>query len=451
MFQPKKNTYMDRGPNHRKRFLLGVIIGILLFSVAVWSHRLVSMEESQADNLSPAVEVATLTSGAVPEIPAEDDDRLLDGPVLWYDGSGDPLHLILVEKDRQQLHLYRFDGRYKLLKTYDCATGEREGRKRQENDERTPEGIYFNNKTFRDKKITLFGDRAFGLNYPDPLDNIEGNRGSGIFIHGSNREIKPRSSNGCIVLNGEDIASLDSFIEPGRTPIIIGDRLPYRFQKPKRNVEELIPFFKQVMLPEKHAHLKAKFDYLAVIGFRDRVVATGRFRLTEAKGIKGVATLYLAEPTSNYLVLVSREWKPDHPIAVGAAEAPEADATTSEIQERERIASTLESWRRAWEQKRIEAYIGHYHPSFNGNGKDIDAWRAYKDMLNKRYRRISVTIADLVITVRGSTAKAYFRQRYESDTFRSSGYKIIEFRKDGQDWKIFRENSYARKPRNWPA
>ena len=93
----------------------------------------------------------------------DEDDGLWDGPILFYKGNGKPIHLILVEKALQKLHLYCYDGSYKLIKSYSCSTGEQPGKKQKENDQKTPEGIYFNVKSYRDSKVTLFGDRAFGL------------------------------------------------------------------------------------------------------------------------------------------------------------------------------------------------------------------------------------------------------------------------------------------------
>jgi len=78
------------------------------------------------------------------------DDGLWDGPVLFHDPADLPLDLILVEKSAQKLHLYRYDGLYHLVKTYACGTGEQQGQKRQEKDEKTPEGIYFSTRSFRD-------------------------------------------------------------------------------------------------------------------------------------------------------------------------------------------------------------------------------------------------------------------------------------------------------------
>ena len=92
---------------------------------------------------------ATLTPSPITETPVQldNDDGLWDGPVLYRKASNEPIHLILIEKDLQALHLCRYDGHYQLVKTYRCVTGKLRGDKQVENDEKTPEGIYFNVKT----------------------------------------------------------------------------------------------------------------------------------------------------------------------------------------------------------------------------------------------------------------------------------------------------------------
>ena len=236
------------------------------------------------------------------------DDGMWDGPILFYKGNGTPIYLILVEKAFQKLHLYRYNGRYQLIKSYDCSTGEKPGKKQKENDEKTPEGIYFNVKSYRDSKITLFGDRAFELSYPDIFDNLEGNCGNGIFIHGSNQTIKPFSTNGCVVLNTRDLADLDRRASLKKTPVIIANHLPYRFEPAKKQHSELMRLLKQAMLPEIYQSLNREFKHIAVIGFQKRVVAVGDVRIKDSKNTRGFSRLYLYRPEKDLMVLLKREW-----------------------------------------------------------------------------------------------------------------------------------------------
>jgi hypothetical protein len=236
------------------------------------------------------------------------DDELWDGPILFHKGNRNPVHLILVKKALQKLYLYCYDGHYQLIKSYNCSTGERRGKKQKEHDQKTPEGIYFNIKVYRDSKVTLFGDRAFGLNYPDIFDDLEGNFGSGIFIHGSNQTIKPFSTNGCVVLNTRDLADLDQLVSLEKTPVIIGNHLPYRFEAAGKKPAQLMMLLKQAMLPERYQPLNRKFRSITVFGFKKRIVAVSEVKIKDGKGTHGFSRIYLYRPHKDLLVLLKREW-----------------------------------------------------------------------------------------------------------------------------------------------
>ena len=254
------------------------------------------------------------------------DVGLWDGPVLYFQPGSVPLHLILIQKATQELSLYYYDGAYKLIKRYRCVSGQRHGKKRKEKDKKTPEGIFFNTKTFRDNKITIFGDRAFGLNYPDIFDEFEGNGGSGIFIHGTNRALDSYSSNGCLVMRNAEVKELDNSIDIKLAPVIIGERLPYTFAAAKRDFAELTPFLKKAMLPEKHAGTDAEISSLVILGIQERVVALGEVIIKKPSGsanIRGYSKLYMDGPGANFLVLIKREWnEATVPITIAKAKVP---------------------------------------------------------------------------------------------------------------------------------
>ena len=389
----------------------------------------------------PAMETAS-----APAEPVQTDTRW-EGPVLYHSPQNAPIHLILVEKALQKLHLYRYDGRYQRIKTYRCATGERRGQKRVENDEKTPEGIYFNTKSYRDREVTVFGDRAFELNYPNAFDDIAGNGGHGIYIHGSNRKVVPYSTNGCVALDNHDLKDLDGRIEFDKTPVIIGKHLPYTFSKAKKDVSKLIPLFRQAMLPKKYAGQKVAFPGITILQYQDKLVSFGALKINTAPAVNAVSRLYLAEPERGLMVMVRREWQERKPAPVIAKKSP----ALAVAKKKDPIVPLVNAWKKDWESKRLDAYIAHYHPAFVGNGKNLTEWKRYKRRLNSKYKQISVTVSDLKTRTAGTTAKAWFKQRYRSDTFYSEGYKILEFRKRGGTWKIFRETSFKSRPKSWPA
>lgn len=148
---------------------------------------------------------------------------------MLYIGDQVPSYAFLVDKAAQRLHLYRQEGDGpKLIKTFVCATGENSGGKKSRGDKRTPEGVYFFTRVIESKKLSsIYGIRAFPMDYPNFLDRIEYLRGDGIWLHGTDKPLTPYSTNGCIVLDNRDVAELSQYIRLRQTPIIIEEKVLY--------------------------------------------------------------------------------------------------------------------------------------------------------------------------------------------------------------------------------
>lgn len=142
-----------------------------------------------------------------------------------FEGNLPESRLLVVDKSRQRLMVLRYMGEMVLEYEYPCATGANEGGKQVEGDARTPVGIYFTTHRYIDNKISMFGDRAIHLDYPNAFDMDQSRNGNGIFMHGTNQVLKPRTSNGCINMRNEDIALVGELIKDQVTPVIIVESL----------------------------------------------------------------------------------------------------------------------------------------------------------------------------------------------------------------------------------
>lgn len=137
-------------------------------------------------------------------------------------------YVLLVEKESQQLYVYAYDGQFRELKRYRCSTGENKGSKKQSGDRKTPEGIYFFNNRFTKRDLTpIYGTRAFPTDYPNYMDRFAGKNGSAIWVHGTNKKLKDRDTNGCVAMVNKDIDELDKYIDLHHTPIIIQKKIDY--------------------------------------------------------------------------------------------------------------------------------------------------------------------------------------------------------------------------------
>ena len=109
------------------------------------------------------------------------------------------------------------------------------------------------------------------------------------------------------------------------------------------------------------------------------------------------------------------------------------------------IKSFFEGWIAAWENKDIESYINHYHEDFSAQGKDRDAWKAYKNSLNKKYSDIKVNPEDVLYYKHPKYWMITFTQNYRSKMkdgtwgHRSRGTKILYVAEEAHHPKIIAE------------
>ncbi len=208
----------------------------------------------------------------------------------------EPLHLVLVEKKQQRLLVLRHDGTLKLIASFACATGENPGKKKVSGDARTPEGIYFITKIFKDNKITIFGNRALHLDYPNIFDKLAGNNGDGIYLHGTNKKLEPNSTNGCITLANNDLKKLVQYMDMMVTPVVVVDDLESLDSQLRTTRLIDSTRLEKTLLPEGFNPARTRFDSLYLINYGARqAVAVGEFsqRRDDATRLRGYGRSYL--------------------------------------------------------------------------------------------------------------------------------------------------------------
>jgi L,D-transpeptidase catalytic domain len=170
---------------------------------------------------------------AVPQVLVYSDESLYDHPGLSF--------AVIVDKSSQEVNLYRYDGYWRKIGKWPCSTGRLDGPKEIEGDQRTPEGVYFATRNVGPRFLTeTYGARALPLDYPNWLDKYLSHTGSAIWLHGTNKPLQDRDSNGCVVLANADIEILAPYLRLNRTPVIIVDRLRLWALKNARQAAGLI-------------------------------------------------------------------------------------------------------------------------------------------------------------------------------------------------------------------
>nr|NJM01032.1 L,D-transpeptidase family protein [Desulfobacula sp.] len=107
-----------------------------------------------------------------------------------------------------------------------CSTGENVRGETQSRGQENTRGDLFFKDEYEDQYLSpIYGAKAFPLDYPNLIDKRAGKDGSAIWIHGTNKVLKPMDSNGCIALENSNIIKLADSITLDSTPVILVEEL----------------------------------------------------------------------------------------------------------------------------------------------------------------------------------------------------------------------------------
>ena len=396
-------------------------------------------------------------------------------------------YAIVVEKNTQRLFLYKHDGKmYKEIKRFKCSTGEACGAKSVSGDKKTPEGVYFFTKEHKKKDLApIYGTRAFPTDYPNLLDRIAGRDGHSIWMHGTNKPLKARDSNGCVALANPDIEKLAKYITLNRTPIIIVDKISYVSDDSNEKIEESISSFlfgwnNALQNGTYHEYLNFyDSEYLPDISWwpewsrlRKKILSSDmafsiklkRPIVSMHKGIYvvlfdqiainsemdlpvGTKKIFIAE-RKDQLRIIGEEYQVLSNMKKAANEKHEniLVATCKKLKnifgDNRDIKNLINTWVKAWSAKDIKQYGKCYAKNFiSQGGATLQNWLKYKRRLNKKYDFIRVSIDNLVIKKDQNKSKVSFIQTYVSSGHRSVSLKKLELLRERGLWKIYREIS----------
>jgi murein L,D-transpeptidase YafK len=399
----------------------------------------------------------------------KDLSRLVPAPIVTWPENGSDF-IVLVDKSAQKIFLYRRNNPFAPYKVYTCSTGENDGPKTRKNDRKTPEGIYFFTKSYVERELSpTYGVRAFPIDYPNVIDKKKGRKGYGIWFHGTNEPLKPRDSNGCIVLDNQSIDQLATFIKLHVTPIIISPKMKMirlqKLEKDRRELEKIVEDWKRAWerkeinrymsfysprlfsaggknwyqwkmhktrLAKRYEQIRVEIEDLQILR-NDSVVLVKFHQRYSTAGLRsqGEKRLYL-EQNSNQWKIVGEVFDKSYIKRIAPRKQPPSPS--------QEINRVIYQWRQAWEQKDITTYISYYNPKFQSRGMDIKAWKTYKENLNRRYRTIKIDIHDLKLDqVSNRSARVSFKQDYRADRYHDYGLKLMFLTKEGGQWRIKRE------------
>ncbi|WP_186443025.1 L,D-transpeptidase family protein [Desulfobotulus alkaliphilus] len=405
-------------------------------------------------------------------------------PDVFIHTESRPFTAVVVERATQRLWVYAKDndGFFYERHSFPCSTGEVAGDKRLEGDRKTPGGVYFFLTEHEERFLApIYGTGAFPIDYPNFMDQREGRTGNAIWLHGTNKALRPMDSNGCVALENHNLDAMKRDIRLLRTPMIIVEKLGFQGEYPQEktveNLKKLIHGWKNALRSESyHAYLAAySADFLPDIAwwsdwlilrsefeaenidlmfeikdldlFRtgDRVTGIFDFMVRAGESSKNLGTrlLYMEPDAYGNMRIVGDPWlaPPESLLPAGKPLMAGLNTFSREWNAEDRITRMVDDWLEAWSSQEIEPYGAFYAEGFRSQGRNRRAWLRYKEGLNRQYDYIRVKReGPLDIRMRGAgRAEVRFVQNYESSGFATRGRKRLDLIREDGRWKIYRE------------
>ena len=153
-------------------------------------------------------------------------------PEVLLSLSPETKYALVVDKSKNRLYVFSNSGAGlppTLIDHFYIVLGKVPGNKLKEGDLKTPNGVYFVTSYLADEELPpLYGAGAFPVNYPNEFDRRLKKTGRGIWLHGTDKSLysrPPLDSEGCVVLTNDEFDEITQYVEVGRTPIVISDRV----------------------------------------------------------------------------------------------------------------------------------------------------------------------------------------------------------------------------------
>ena len=389
--------------------------------------------------------------------------------VVAADPNGPSLFLG-IDKDSQELYLFSQQSPLTVSDRFACTTGESPGDKFEEGDLKTPEGVYFiKSRLDSGLDYELYGNRAYTLNFPNPIDRMKGKTGSGIWLHGRGHDIVPRETKGCIAMNNPDLEGMEDILVPG-TPVLVAKSLQWtegQDQDPEslelaqrvmdwanawsEQSEEFFSFYDAENYPaaqgesftvfENHKqNLFRTLKWIRVKPYNLHILrgpdywVTWFEQLYLSSGLRteGIKRLYWQKGPDGVMRIVGKEW-------IGATlglEEKYLEEVTNDM------ALVVESWRKAWEQADLAEYMRFYDENASQAGRyGAQAIQDQKKALWQEKKPTRVGIKNIEVSFHPTGLQVSFIQEYSDEThYSDTGRKTLVFRPAGDGWAIVSEN-----------
>ncbi|MFC2158539.1 murein L,D-transpeptidase family protein [Acidobacteriota bacterium] len=107
--------------------------------------------------------------------------------------------------------------------------------------------------------------------------------------------------------------------------------------------------------------------------------------------------------------------------------------------DRKELLGFLDKWKKSWEEKDLDGFIGTYSKNFRLNSMNYQSYRAHKRRLFRLYDWINVKLDDIQIFQYQRYILINFLQDYSTNNFSDLGVKQLFLTKENNQYKIIKE------------
>ncbi|MDP2848559.1 MAG: L,D-transpeptidase family protein [Humidesulfovibrio sp.] len=384
--------------------------------------------------------------------------------------STSPEMFLGIDKDSQTFFMFGKKSPLEVVRKLTCATGQAQGDKTREGDKRTPEGVYFvEDKVPGKLDFELYGDRAFSLNFPNPVDRLKGKTGHGIWIHGRGKQLLAQDTRGCVALTAQDIKSLDGQI-PSGTPVVIAKKLTWSKDTTADPTAQHLAERVRQWASDWQNKRERFFDYFQPEKFsQTEGMAFNQFKshkqgifnrqpwihvmVDNIRVIQGpdyvVTTFEQYYRTQDLVSAVGKRfyWQKEKDGAWRIVGGEYTDASpTLETRylttKRAEVDKMLKGWMESWLAADVDKYMGFYaEDATNGKQNNAKAIRDYKKALWGSKTPVRIAADKVEVAMHQKGLKVSFQQTYEDSSGHSDkGPKTLIIAPRGDAWVILSEN-----------
>lgn len=394
--------------------------------------------------------------------------------------------LILVDKGEDEFFYLEKKGGEIFRLHYPSIHGEKEGDKQVEGDLRTPEGVYFvRGKIQIPLDFEMYGNHAYVLNYPNPIDKLRGKTGGGIWIHSKGNPIEGQVTQGCVAIDLADIEFLGRYLQSG-TPVVIAQGIHSGFHKEKMlakkksvkkisgetsvknspsafteaeadivsqsgnlekgalEVKEEKSLFAEFFLPEEKEHIGNGSEENKAVETDEPLKPVKYVEVNGQKGqVKNVSSaeaMHEAEENihggeDEQARFTAAETGQD---SEGAMSAPYAVEPVEVSEDELYIRQATLDWNNAWAERSAEFFAFYDKENYSKTSGSFEKFKAQKQGLFETLSWIYTVVGDVEVLQGPDYYVSWFKQCYIAPNHKTEGIRRLYWLKNGEtgEYKI---------------